>query len=264
MPVAELDPFGELAAAAQVRLLQLAAARASADAGFDASWYENHASTWVVRFTRLRRLAEARHSDELAVRTWVSDFRRVRSLRQYEITRIADGATVARGATDWVYVDTAAGAPAAVPREIQSAFMPAGLAVQKRPRRLRMPRDLEAPASVLRRVELADLDSLGHVNNSRYVSFVEEAVYERLGAEGWTPSFASRAPHPRLVEIHIEYFNEALFGHTLAARVHWAAASEASLDATVEILAGGAQAVVATTRWQWSDGPLPDALRRRA
>jgi acyl-CoA thioester hydrolase len=262
VPVAELDPFGELKAAAQIRLLQLAAAKASAAAGFDTAWYERSGTTWVVRSTRLRRLAPARGADELLIRTWVSDFRRVRSMRQYEVSRVGDGVVVADAATDWVYVDTASGAPAAVPAAVQTAFMPAGVVSEERPTRTRRRREEITTPLPLRRVELADLDSLGHVNNSHYASFVEQAVFDDLAAAGWTADLRTAAPHLRLTALQIEYSSPALLGQRLSARISRAAASERDIDASVEILADGRRAVAATARWQWSEGELPAVLRR--
>src|SRR5262245_62270666 len=46
-----------------------------------------------------------RADEELRVRTWVEDFRRVRSRRCYEATGPGDTALTA--VTDWVYVDIA-------------------------------------------------------------------------------------------------------------------------------------------------------------
>lgn len=259
VPVAELDPFGELKTAALIRVLQLAAARASEDAGFDLSWYQRNGATWVARLTHLQRLEPARHGDELVVRTWVSDFRRVRSFRQYEVSRIADDAVIARAATDWVYVDAVSGAPAIVPQEIQSALMPDGVSSQQRRRRPRAASLIAEPFS-LRRVELADLDSLGHVNNSQYASFVEQALIDALATAGWEPELRPDAPHLRTVDLEIEYLEAALFRQQLTTQVTRSLTSDRELAAAVEIFADGQRAVAATGRWQWSAGALPPPL----
>ncbi len=259
VPVAELDPFGELKTAALIRILQLAAARASEDAGFDLSWYERTGTTWVVRLTHVEKLEPARHGDELIVRTWVSDFRRVRSIRQYEVSRIADGAIIARAATDWVYVDAASGAPAVVPDEIQRSLMPDGVATEQRRRRPRNTPSVAEPFP-LRRVELADLDSLGHVNNSHYASFVEQALVDALTASGWSPDLATRAPHLRVVELEIEYFTSAKYRQHLAAQVSYSLDSTREVIAAIEIICDGQRAATAHGRWRWDDGDLPAAL----
>jgi acyl-CoA thioester hydrolase len=54
----------------------------------------------------------------VTVLTWVVNFRRVRSLRRYRFLRASDGVLLARGETDWVFVDAASGRPRKIPDEI--------------------------------------------------------------------------------------------------------------------------------------------------
>src|SRR5574340_1285517 len=84
--------------------------------------------TWVVREHRVTYLLPAFEGEEIEMRTWVEDLRRVRSLRKYEFVRTSDGRTVVRGETDWVFVDTESGAPRAVPESVKQVFLksPAG------------------------------------------------------------------------------------------------------------------------------------------
>jgi acyl-CoA thioester hydrolase len=260
VPVAELDAYGALKTAAQFRLLQLAAARATAAAGFDGKWYDDNGVTWVVRYTHLEALEDARHDDELRIHTWVSDFRRVRSWRRYEIRRRRDDALLARARTDWVFVDVATGAPAVIPKSMQNAFMPQGIATEGRPKRLRFAHDV-VPLP-LRRVEWADLDALGHVNNSIYAALVEQAFLERLAALGWTPQVGAAAPRLRLRSIEIEYLTPALYGDQLAAKVVIEQRSERELGAEVELLSGGRASVRSVTTWQWSEAQLPTEIVR--
>src|SRR5262245_47025078 len=82
---ADLDAFAELRSSAILRFLQEAATRASSDTGFDAAYYERERTLWLVRRTILALPAPARYGDELEAITWVADFRRVRSQRDYEV-----------------------------------------------------------------------------------------------------------------------------------------------------------------------------------
>ena len=65
--------------------------------------------------------------DRIILRTWVADFRKVRSMRRYEFLRGPDQQVLARGETDWVFVDAATGRPRAVPPAIVEAFETAQL-----------------------------------------------------------------------------------------------------------------------------------------
>ena len=61
--------------------------------------------------------------DLVLVRTWVTDFRKVMSLRKYEFVYAADETVLAAGETDWVYIDSVTGRPRRIPPEIQGMFV---------------------------------------------------------------------------------------------------------------------------------------------
>ena len=75
-------------------------------------------ATWVVREHRIEYLLPAFANEDIEIRTWVENMRRVRSLRKYEFIRKSDGKTFVRGETDWVCVDAKSGKPIAVPDEV--------------------------------------------------------------------------------------------------------------------------------------------------
>jgi acyl-CoA thioester hydrolase len=79
-------------------------------------------ATWVARSHWIEYLRPAFAGDRVAAVTWVSSFRRVRSLRKYRFVRIDDGALLAEGETDWVFIDAGTGKLRAIPGEVTSAF----------------------------------------------------------------------------------------------------------------------------------------------
>jgi acyl-CoA thioester hydrolase len=79
-------------------------------------------ATWVVRSHQIEYLRPAFAGDALRVLTWVADFRRAFSTRRYRFTRPADGAVLARGETNWVFLDTTTGRPKSIPAELQGMF----------------------------------------------------------------------------------------------------------------------------------------------
>jgi acyl-CoA thioester hydrolase len=79
-------------------------------------------ATWVVRSHHIEYLSPAFIGDEVEVRTWVANLRRVRSLRRYEFIRKSDGVLLVKGETDWVFVDAKTGYPRAIPQEISRIF----------------------------------------------------------------------------------------------------------------------------------------------
>lgn len=79
-------------------------------------------ATWVVRSHHIEYSKPALQDDRIEVRTWVENVRRAFSLRKYEFVRPADGAVLARGETDWVFIDSTTGRPRTIPDEIQRTF----------------------------------------------------------------------------------------------------------------------------------------------
>lgn len=210
---ADLDASAELRSTTIIRLLQEAATRASASMGFDASYYERIGCMWIIRRTRLALFDPAHYGDVLTVRTWIADFRRVRSQREYEVR--AGDRLVARAASDWVFVDRAQGRPRRIPAEWDATFG-VGDAVGS----LRTPfPDPPLPTrrvELSRRIELHELDALRHVNNSNYVAHLEQAFDDLADAAGWGFD-AQRAAGGRLrpVEHDLEYLDAALYGETI-------------------------------------------------
>jgi acyl-CoA thioester hydrolase len=79
-------------------------------------------ATWVVRSHRIEYFLPAFVGEEIEIRTWVENIQRVRSLRKYEFVRKADGKTLVKGETDWVFVDVKSGRPLAIPQEVVGVF----------------------------------------------------------------------------------------------------------------------------------------------
>jgi acyl-CoA thioester hydrolase len=79
-------------------------------------------ATWVVREHRIEYFLPAFENEEIEIRTWVENIRRVRSLRKYEFLRKSDGRLLVRGETDWVFVDVKTGSPRAIPDEVSRVF----------------------------------------------------------------------------------------------------------------------------------------------
>jgi acyl-CoA thioester hydrolase len=82
-------------------------------------------ATWVVREHRIEYLLPAFAGEEIEIKTWVENIRRVRSLRRYEFVRKPDGKVLVKGETDWVFVDAKTGTPRAIPEEVSKVFVTA-------------------------------------------------------------------------------------------------------------------------------------------
>ena len=189
------------------RLLEEAATVASAEAGYPPQWYGEHATAWVIRRSTIECPAPVPPGVELEILTWVADFRRVRSRREYELR--LEGALVLSAHTDWVYVDRTSGRPRRIPDAMMRAFVPEG-EVQAMPRAAL---DVADPPADAPAVEIAvdprDVDRLDHVNNANYFDYVEAAATTAIG-DGW-----------RALRHDLEYLDEARAGDRLRC-VTWA------------------------------------------
>lgn len=79
-------------------------------------------ATWVVREHKIEYLLPAFTGEEIEIKTWIENVRRVRSLRKYEFIRKSDGRVLVKGETDWVFVDVKTGSPRAIPEEVTKVF----------------------------------------------------------------------------------------------------------------------------------------------
>jgi len=78
---------------------------------------------WVVSSHRIEYFLPAFVGEEIEIKTWVENIQRVRSLRMYEFIRRADGKTLVKGETDWVFVDMKSGRPLVIPEEVKKVFV---------------------------------------------------------------------------------------------------------------------------------------------
>jgi acyl-CoA thioester hydrolase len=183
----ECNAHGYVTDVNYVRYMEEAAFGASAAAGYDLARYDAMGRLWLIRETDIEYLRPLRYGDSVEIKTWVADFRRVRSRRAYEFKLAGSGECVARASTDWVFVESTTGRPATIPPEMIVAFFPEGLPETALPR-LRMPAASPALLGVFkqrRRVNWQDIDPANHVNNSMYLAYVQDCGVQALATHGW-------------------------------------------------------------------------------
>ena len=116
-----IDANGHVNNVEFVRWMQDVAERHADAAGCTAATKEAGA-TWVARSHQIEYLRPALAGDRVRALTWVTDFRRAFSLRRYRFVRAADGTVLARGETNWVFVDAKTGRPRSIPPAVQAMF----------------------------------------------------------------------------------------------------------------------------------------------
>jgi acyl-CoA thioester hydrolase len=224
----ECDAHGHLNNANYLRFMQETAFDASAAAGYDLERYSAMQRLWLVRESGVEYLCPLQYNDVAAVKTWVSDFRRVSSRRVYEFYRlpanyatdagIEQGQLVARAYTDWIFMDTARSRPVSIPAELIDSFYPEG-APDSFPARQSFPEAPPPPTGVYKthlKVAFRDIDGMLHVNNAAYLNYVTECSMQAVAAHGWPwERMAAAGFGIYLRRNQIQYMQPALMGDEL-------------------------------------------------
>lgn len=120
IPASVIDENGHVNNVAYVQWMQdIAVEHYASIGGIEAQGPD---ATWVVREHKIEYLLPAFAGEEIEIRTWIENVRRVRSLRKYEFARKTDGKVLVKGETDWVFVDAKMGVPAAIPPQVTRIF----------------------------------------------------------------------------------------------------------------------------------------------
>ena len=204
----ECDAYGHVNNTNYLRYMQETALDASAAAGYDLARYAGLGHHWLVRETDIEYLTPLRYGESVRVKTWVEDFHRVRSRRAYELYRVGAEALAARGATEWVYVNSQTGQPARIPAEMAATFLPEGSPAAAPPPPGRF--------AMRRKVMWQEIDVVGHVNNAQYLAYISDCGFEVAEAFGWSGARLQAAGFGVLVrQHHIEYLEPAVLGDEL-------------------------------------------------
>jgi acyl-CoA thioester hydrolase len=120
IPPSAIDENGHVNNVAYVQWMQdIAVEHYASVGGIEAQGSD---ATWFVREHKIEYLHPAFVGEEMEIKTWVENIRRVRSLRKYEFVRKADGKLLVRGETDWVFVETKTGRPLPIPEKVSRVF----------------------------------------------------------------------------------------------------------------------------------------------
>ncbi|HEX7491134.1 MAG TPA: acyl-ACP thioesterase domain-containing protein [Candidatus Limnocylindrales bacterium] len=140
--------------------------------GFDRDWYSSRGLFWLVRSVRLDVLSPIRTYDTAYITTQVTGYRRIGAHRHSEV-RDGAGRLLAGIEIDWVMTNEK-GVPARVPNEMIGFVADSTATFDMF--KLNLPPTPPDAAELTFGVRRRDLDPLGHVNNSVYIDYLEEAL----------------------------------------------------------------------------------------
>lgn len=214
----ECDAYGHLNNVNYLRYMQETAFDAAAAAGYDMQRLSQLNRQWWVRETQIEYLRPVIYNDSVEVCTWVADFRHVSSRRMYEVRKNGETELVARGWTDWIYIDTETGRPVEIDVAVARSFFPEGLP-DHFPTRSPFPTPPAPPAGRFdahRKVRWPEIDSAQHVNNTVYLEYIEDAGMEVIEHFGWPLERMASENFALLIrQHHIQYRLPARLGDEL-------------------------------------------------
>lgn len=235
----DTDPAGRLAPGALCAYLQEAAGRHAHALGVGMEGLLAEGRAWMLHRIRVEVGAWPAAQDEIAVLTWPTRFSGAVAERAFRVTD-ASGAELARGLSRWAVVDLRARKAVRLTEEIR------GLPIGEAPGvELGPTPELPADAPMLGEARLsvgrADLDVVGHANNSRYVEWALEAVPDE-----WMEAHALRS-------FEIAFRREARRGDVILAR----SARLGELRLGHELTASDERGTLATLETRWRSSALP-------
>ena len=183
----ECDALGHVNNAHYLRYMQEAAFDGSAAAGYGVERYAAMHRLWVARQTEIEYLRALRYGESVIVRTWVHDFRKVTSRRNYEMRLAGTNESVAAGHTEWAFVDAETGRPALIPMEAVDAYFPEGAPppAALRDRFPAQPTPPEGVYAMRRQVTWDEIDSAGYVNNPVFLTYAENCGINAVACFNW-------------------------------------------------------------------------------
>jgi YbgC/YbaW family acyl-CoA thioester hydrolase len=206
----ELDVFGHVSDVSLVRYMQESAIEASTALGCSPGWYQARGVGWVVRRLSVRYDVPVGYGDEVAITTWVSTMRGVRSNREYDVARVGGG-RVARGRAEWVFMDAQTAQPTRIPEEWAGAVIKEGLEDLGARLAGARPTPSAHRYSHRRRVQFHELDGARHVNHAVYLRWAGQAYCDALRAAGYPPEETAQGGWRTRPAAHeVQYFAAAL------------------------------------------------------
>ena len=177
----EIGRFGSISTGTLLRYLEHVATEASAAAGFPRSWYDEQDSAWVVRQMTLELARPITLTDALAFDTWPSQYARIQAYREYLVSEQKDGDLLARARGHWVYVGRQRGLPIRLPANIAEQAIPDAQTVtfSGLPTITALPDALPSSQYNLT-ARFYEADIIGHINNTMYMDWLEEAIQSTL------------------------------------------------------------------------------------
>lgn len=119
----DIDENGHVNNVVYVQWMQDIATSHSDVVGFNKEKYQELKSSWFIKSHFVEYHSPAFEGDEIEVVTWVSNIKKITSLRKYKFINMSNNKILATAETNWVYVDSESGRPKRIDEEARNAFL---------------------------------------------------------------------------------------------------------------------------------------------
>ena len=157
-----------------LRILQEAANRASTDVGQGISNIPSTHKTWILLYWRIKIIKRPQYGDELEITTWANSYKKLYSLRNFEIR--CNDELIAIADSKWIYVDSDSHSILKISDDIAKAYETnkENVFEEEFKDRIKMPND--ANKVLTYKIMKRDLDVNHHVNNISFLDIAIEAI----------------------------------------------------------------------------------------
>ncbi len=173
----QVDPFGRTRNIALMGLLEEAAVEHCFAIDHDVFTLLEHGFGWVLHAGVLEFYHYPRYRDAIRIKTWISEWQRIRGIREFVIED-CNGNSLVKASTQWVYLDIKRRRPIAVPQLYKTRWPANGKRTMETifiKKALPLPKHYTTEMFDVRR---HDIDSNNHVHNVRYLEWILETVPE--------------------------------------------------------------------------------------
>ncbi|WP_457595812.1 acyl-CoA thioesterase [Hydrogenimonas sp.] len=122
VPEESIDFNGHVGNVTYLQWMTEAATRHADAMGWGMAACLDAGATWVAKRHCIDYLRPAFAGETLRIETWLEKIEKVRALRRYEIYRDGDDTLLAKGESEWIYVDAQTLRPRRIPEAMAEAF----------------------------------------------------------------------------------------------------------------------------------------------
>jgi acyl-ACP thioesterase len=158
---------------------------------------------WMLNRWEAEFIGYPKAKDNVVIETWTSSFDRFYATREFTMKN-AEGKILAKAATQWIFLDMNKKKPVRIPLEIQERY---SFVDENHFEGYTQLKSFESSDGSLITVRRSDIDTNQHVNNIRYVEWMQEGIPDKI------------IDNKRISKLAANYRKEVLPGDTVLSSI---------------------------------------------